>query len=414
MPRRFYQDWISSYVDLFGPRSEAPSHIHWWTACSMIGGACTRRIWIDEKTFRYYPNLFTIIVGPPAVIAKSTTLNLGINILSNLEHISIGADDTTYPALIVDLAKRQSDIQETFPEDDMDAEWIRQCAITLPISEFGTFFDPNDEKMVNGLTDLFDCRPIKIKDTKFAGRDVVEHPFVNLIACTTPDWINDKLKASIGGWGLSSRFIFVYANKKARFIPTPSKLWNLGEYEKGVEKLTHDLLDISQLAGPLYRSDKAEELWCDWYHSAMREIEEYNEEPSHNIWVSYFLGRKQVHIQKLSMLLSVSRGDSLIISEQDLATAIEKVNMVENEIKNIFTNIPQASSSALIEQSVLIRIKSEIMKTTDERILKLAVYGKVSYLVDSTTANRIIENAINRKEFKQVVAQGMTYLEIPC
>ncbi len=412
MPRRHHPDWISAYTNLFASRSEAPESIHWWTACSMIGGACTRRIWIDEKTFRYYPNLFTIIVGPPAVIAKSTTLGLGINILSNLDHISIGADDTTYPALIVDLAKRQSDIQDTFPEDDMDAEWIRQCAITLPISEFGTFFDPNDEKMVNGLTDLFDCRPIKIKDTKFAGRDVVEHPFVNLIACTTPDWINDKLKASIGGWGLSSRFIFVYADKKSQYIPTPSKLWKFDEYEKGVRELTNDLLEISQLAGPLYRSDEAEEIWSDWYHSAMKEIEEYNNKPDHNTWISYFLGRKQVHIQKLSMILCVARGDSLIISKDDLSNAIEKVNLIESGIKNIFTNLPQANSMALTEQGVLAAVRREIESVVDKRILKLSIYSKVSYLIDSTTANRIIENAINRREFKQVVSGGMTYLEL--
>lgn len=414
MPRRFFPDWISSYVDLFGPRSEAPSHIHWWVACSMIGGACTRRIWIDEKTFRYYPNLFIVIVGPPAVISKSTVINLGVNILKDIPHIAIGADNTTYPAFIQDLSKRQSDIQDTFPDNDMDAEWIRQCAITLPISEFGTFFKPEEEDMVNGLTDLFDCRSIMVKDTKFAGRDVVEHPFVNLIACTTPDWIRDKLTSSIGGWGLSSRIIFLWADEKTRFIPRPSKLWKLDEFEKGVQRLTNDLFEISQLAGEITWSHDADELWSEWYKSTMTEIQEYNKQPDHNTWVSYFLGRKQVHIQKLAMILSVSRSDSLVITEQDLTNAIIKVNSVENEIKNIFTNLPQASSSALTEQSVLVRIKSEIMKTTEERILKLAVYGKVSYLVDSTTANRIVENAINRKEFKQVVAGGMTYLEIVC
>ncbi len=411
MPRRHFPDWISSYVDLFGPRSEAPSHIHWWVACSMIGGALTRRVWIDEKTFRYYPNLFVAVVGPPAVISKSTTLNLGVNILSKLDHIAIGADNTTYPALVVDLAKRQSEVQDTFPDNDMDIEWIRQCAITLPISEFGTFFDPTDEDMVNGLTDLFDCRSIMVKDTKFAGRDVVEHPFVNLIACTTPDWIRDKLTSSIGGWGLSSRIIFLWADEKTRFIPRPSKLWKPNEFEKGMEKLTQDLTEISQLAGELTWSEEADNIWSTWYHSTMIEIQEYNKQPDHNTWVSYFLGRKQVHIQKLAMILSISRGDSLVISEQDLITAIEKVDLVENEIKNIFTNLPQASSSALIEQCVLVKIKSEIEQ--HNRILKLAIYGKVSYLVDSTTANRIIENAIARREFKQIVIGGMTYLELP-
>src|SRR5215472_13417976 len=149
---RHHRDWIDTFVTTFDSKTEAHPKLLFWTAVATIGGALTRRVWIEEVIFRFYPNFFIVFVAPPGLATKSTTINHGIKILKELEHIYLSADNTTYAAFIRDLARRHNELRALHAENAEDDLWIRQCAITCALSEFGTFFKPEDEDMVNGLT----------------------------------------------------------------------------------------------------------------------------------------------------------------------------------------------------------------------------------------------------------------------
>ena len=42
------------------------SEIHrTWSAITLVGGACERRIWIDVGSYITYPNLYVFLVAPP-------------------------------------------------------------------------------------------------------------------------------------------------------------------------------------------------------------------------------------------------------------------------------------------------------------------------------------------------------------
>lgn len=412
MPRH-YTDWITAYIQLFDGRTEAPTALHRWTAVSTIAGALTRRVWIDEITFKFYPNFYIVFVSPPGISTKSTAISLGINLLRELDHIYLAADNTTYPAFIRDLARRFSDVQETAEPDPVDNLYIRQCAVTAGLSELGTFFRVEDEEMVNGLTDLWDCRPIMVKDTKTSGTDIVEHPFVNILAGTTPDWVRDKLKQQIGGWGLSSRIIFVYTDKKARRVARPSKLWTAGEFEKCTVQLVDDLKQIALLNGGFSFSLAADQLAHSWYDAVAKQTEIHNSVDGADPWIGYFLARKQAHVHKLAMVLSVARGDSLVIDEVDLRDAISWVEEAEAEIPHIFALKLTPSPLARVENDLLGRIVNELLATPGFILPRIDLFAKMAKYVDSSTATRMLDNAIARGAFKQEIHQRIPYLRLP-
>ena len=407
MPRNF-NDWIAAYTDLFDPITETPTHLHFWTAVSTIAGALTRRVWIDEVTFRYYPNFCIIFVAPPGVVSKSTTMSHGMSLLRQLPHIKFAADTTTYPAFTKALADAHDPFIEINNDDPAKSDWINQCAMTAAISELGTFLKIEDEDSVNGFTDLLDCRDTAIKDTKNNGKDVIEFPYVNIIGCTTPLWIQDKLKSQIGGWGLSSRIIFIYADTKKQYLWSPAEAV-AGKriyFEKRRELLIRDLQKIGGLCGEATLTKDAAERCREWYNETQQHIEEYSKTPEFDNWVGYFLARKPVHVRKLSMILSVSRRDDLKIDLDSIDLAIKTIDEVEQDITKVFRVRPTPSANALQEQAILERLVGEVGAMDDQSIRKITALSRIARFVDSTTAGRILDSAISRGVFTNEVRSG--------
>lgn len=402
---RHYPDWIDAFVQTFDAKTEAPARLLFWTAVATIGGALTRRVFIDEVIFKLYPNWYVVFVAPPGIVTKSTTISFGTNILREMDNIYLSADNTTYPAFVQDLAAHYEELLHTDAADVEDALYIRQCAVTAAISEFGTFFKPEDEDMVNGLTDLWDCRPLVVKDTKHNGTDILEHPFVNILAGTTTKWIKDKIKLQIGGWGLSSRIIFVYESKKSKFVARPSKLWQPGEYDRISAALLDDLREIGELSGPMEFTPGADALADQWYNGHAQRMEAHGDADDADPWLGYFLARKQAHIHKLAMCLSVSRRSTLIITEDDFKDALAKVNEVELEVPWIFKHVSEPTAMALLEQDCVEKIL-DLIKEQGGEARRFDCYSKIARLVDSSTAKRFIENAIGRRTLSQRIAKG--------
>ena len=243
MPRRIFSDWIEAYCEL-GERTEAPQKFHHFTAVSAIAGALRRRVWIDERTFKIYPNHYIWFIAPPGVVQKSTTMSIGIDMLKELPFIKFGADITTWQGFITDLAGSREDF-ECAP-----GEFVPQCAMTISISELGNFIKKDDHDMINILTDLWDSRDGTFnKMTKTQGCDEIVNPFVNMIGATTPGWMQMNFRNHFGGWGLSSRILFVYGEEKARLVPRPSKAISKEWKDNHVRKLQEDLESISGLVG---------------------------------------------------------------------------------------------------------------------------------------------------------------------
>jgi hypothetical protein len=395
---RHHSDFLSAYTEAFGARSEAPERFHFWAAVSAIGGVLRRRVYIDEGTYRYYPNFYVLLVAPPGVVKKSTTIGIAKGLLRRVPGINIGADCATWQAFVEEVANAQDFFADG---DDPQADLIDQvhnitCAITHVISEFGTFFDPNDRIMVNILTELFDC---KIDDsfrkaTKTQGDDNIMNPFVNMLAGTTPRWVQDNFRGRFGGWGLSSRIMFLYADHPEQSIAYPHKVW-VDKYERVVEGLSEDLIEISKLCGRVTLTPDAEAFGEDWYKYHCDRIVTLNANPHHDPWLSYYLARKFDHVHKLALVLSASRGHSLRVELSDIETAVERCGQIEDELAKIFRSRETASREVNINMTAWAEIAAAIksheyvtVRWFRSHTVRLMTYGQSRALFDQLISSR--------------------------
>lgn len=341
MPRHF-NDFLQAYVETFTPKGEAPERFHFWVAASTVAGALRRRVYIDEGTFRWFPNMYIVLVGPPGTVKKSTTINAGARLLREVPGVHIGADCSTWQSFVEEVGEAQDMFAEGDPvaltEDALMAqEHTVTCAITLTISEWGTFLRPDDPDMINVLTELWDCKIDQAfrKATKTQGDDVLMNPFVNMIAGTTPKWMADNFRGRFGGWGFSSRCIFLHCAKPERFIAYPHKVWK-GEHAAVVGRFKDDLLAISKLQGAYTLHPDAEAYGEAWYERHMNRKMMLDEHPNHDPWLSYYLARKFDHAHKLAIVLAASRRDTLTITLDDLQDATARCDEIEDELALIF------------------------------------------------------------------------------
>ena len=406
---RRYPNWIAAYLDRVVPRTEAPERFHFWVASTIIAGVLRRRTYIDMEAFKWYPNLFLILVGPPGSVKKSTTINIGARLLRKVPDIHFSSDIITWEAFIEQLenavdifADPPSNNRFSFEDKHHDTR-----ALTSIISEWGTFIDPDKPLMINMLTELYDGKediPLR-KTTKTQGESIIHNPFVNMIAGTTPAWMIDNFKTKFGGWGFSSRCIFLYCLEPERFIAYPDETWR-GEFRSAMDELLADLIEISRLNGPMTITPDARDYGRQWYATHMQRKADLDRHPNHDPWLAYYLARKFDHAQKLAIILSAARSDGdRFITLPDLRSAIARCDEVELELANIFgSHAASQSRAGRLNMDVWRALESMIRKNNGgipERAayqftLRYMSYGETKAFFDHCTASNLLGREVSQ------------------
>jgi len=339
--KRNFNDWLGAYVQ-YASFSEAPARMHFWSGVSAVAGALRRRIWLDMAYFKWCANFYIVMVAPPGIVSKSTTVAIAMDLLRQVPGINFGPQVVTWPALVTSFAN----CNEAF---EIDGEWHTQCALTLESSEFGNLVNPSDRDMIDLLVTLWDSKQGSFKKmTKGNGEDLVENPWINLIACTTPAWIAGNFPEYVIGGGFTSRCLFVYTEQKEKFVPYPNLAVPKGLLETQ-RKLVQDLEHIAiTLIGGYKLSDEAIKWGSAWYEH------HYTTKNTHLEGDRFggYIARKQTHIHKLAMVLAASQRDELVITAEDLATANAMVSDLEKDMPKVFSKIGRTEESVQAERFV--------------------------------------------------------------
>jgi hypothetical protein len=336
---RNYCSWLDAFVE-HASIGEAPEHILWWVGVSTIAGALRRRVWIDEVFFQWTPNFYIVVVAPPGIVAKSTTANIGFNVLDDAGlGVHFGPDITSWQALIQEM----QGIGETFMHGETN---LTQHAITCAIDEFGTFLDPTNREQVDSLIRLYDGKMSNRafrKITKTQGSEEMHGPWVNIFGCTTPSWLNSHFPEWFIGGGLLSRCIFLHAERKRQrtaYLSQAVKKNSGFAFQRA--KLVADLQRIGEYVGPFSITPAAYEWGEKHYNFHWDKFEGAGEE------LQGYPARKQTHMHKLAMVISASRGHFPRIDVEHLVEAERRLSEIEPGISRVLaavgsTAVPKAS-----------------------------------------------------------------------
>ena len=320
--------------------------------------------------------MYIILVGPPGVAAKSTTMRQGLSMLEHVPDIRFGPQSMTWQALLQAFEQAQTSLH-------IDGEDRPMSCISVGIGELGTFFDPQNKELTDQLTALWDGQLERLaRRTKQDGEVVVTNPWLNIIACTTPAWLQERFpKVAIGG-GLTSRIVFVYGDKPRRFIPYPSQEPEAENYKAEQKALIYDLKHIATLQGQYRLTPEAIEYGSRWYVELKS-----GKIPDHLRSGRFdgYISRKQSHVHKLAIVLAASKRDELIITLEDLKEAERYVAEIEPDMAKVFESIGQhesAQTASEIEQYIQrtgVISSSDLWKvfysTMDMNAFKNAIYA---------------------------------------
>jgi hypothetical protein len=317
--------------------------------------------------------------------------------LHEVPGVYIGADVNTWQSFIEEVGNAEDMFAEGATIHGIDGLLEQKhtvtCAMSICISEFGSFFDPEDKQMVNMLTELYDGKsdiPFR-KRTKTQGSDTIINPFINMIACTTPKWMRDNFRGQFGGWGLSSRCIFLYADTPERYVPFPDEMWG-AQMKTWREPFIADLAEIAALQSTMTIHPDAREFWRAWYPEHGMRTRLLNKNQHHDAWLAYYLSRKPDHIMKLSMVLAVSR-NKLRIGLAELTDAVTHCNAIEDELSNVFRSYDEVNRVGKLNQDVWDGIANGI-KLAGGAIHERALYGFTMSFMDRRGTEGLIAHLI--------------------
>lgn len=337
-------DWLKDFVQ-YTSYGEAPPRIMYWCGVAAIAGALRRKVWFQQRDYQWSPNFYILIVGPPGLIRKSTSIDVGMRFLKQVENINMGPSIATWQALIEKIAQCREDV--TMPET---GEVFEQSCVTLALSEFGSFFDPLNRELVDNLTDLWDGKLGKIeKITKTSGCDLMVNPWINIIAATTPKWLAQNFGDNLVGGGLASRFIYLFGDMPIKDIAYPDRhMPDSLTMMRDERALAEGLRTIGSYAGRFEVTEEAYE-WGDKWYKEQRTQQRLLGSDSLE---AGFIVRKQTHLHKLAQVISAARYEFPMLTRAHLEEADSILSALDVDTRRVFGYVGQSKVTTAAREIV--------------------------------------------------------------
>lgn len=319
---RLLKNWLSSYMERVRHTEPSP-RFHMWTATMLVAAALGRKCWLTMGPETVYPNLYTVLIGPPGV-RKGSAMRYGMQILRGCAGIKI----TMAPKAVT--KEQFIEKLETAKEDIMiDGRMYTHSSLLVVAEELVVFMGENDHKRMGDLCELYDCPPLFDKETKTSGINFIVNPAVWLFAATTPNWVEVCMPQLAVGGGMTSRTIFVYSHNKGKHI----SFMKMQPFDSVLEqRLISDLAEISMMHGEFQIHASAKNTYDEWYEKVYPDMDLGDQR------LASFGERLPLMVVKLAMVLSAAKRESQVVHGEDIVTALSM-------FKDLLPDMPRAFGS---------------------------------------------------------------------
>lgn len=334
MTRRLKGNWVDEYCAYIHPASEAPVNYLLWSACTGIAACLKRSVWIDRKSWKMYPNMYTVLVGHPG-IGKGSAINPITNIIKESGCANIVGDRITIEYLLEKLAKG---FPAVTANGTGQVHFTKDSSCLISAAELQVFATASQFTLPI-MADLWDCREHPFDyGTKTQGKFIIDKPTVSMLGGSTTEWLVQSIPHSAVGGGFTRRVNFIYAKSKDKHLPWPSITGG-----SVLQDLIEDLRCISQLKGEMKFAKDAEPVFEDIYKTS--DAGDFDDEAT-----AAYKSSLWAHASKLAMTLSVAESDNLIITKEHMQKAVDEVRAVIAGIAMTFRAVGESSMVGAVDK----------------------------------------------------------------
>lgn len=304
--------WLRGYVDHARSVTDAPAIFHVGAGLVALAGAVGSAVsWRGGGNRESWPNLFVLVLAPSGIYRKSTSVDLGVDLLQR-----------ACPGVVLD--------REFSPE-----RFVRNLAAhptsVLKESEFSSLLERMKSSYMQGmkqrLTDLYDCqaeytRTIQGPSGGAGEKITIARPALSILAASTLDWLVESLTETDMRSGFMPRFLFFAASQKEP--EPPGGYW--AEADRATEaRLVGSLATLSRLEGSRVSFAPCHRRVVGWVaeHVSVAETEDVPEE------LMGLYSRLGHHLAKLCVLLQISDDGPSGQYEVRLETAERAITLLE-------------------------------------------------------------------------------------
>ncbi len=320
--KRECENWLKTFLEWTMPVSEAPESLLTWTGLFCISAVLKNKVRISKEYTKKYdimPHTYIIFVGPPGVVRKSTSAGYAQELIVEMNE-GLLAVDSAYVHLGPTSGSHVAIIDKMSNTTD--------GSMSIISGEFGNIVSTMPEETYDLFAKLFDtdASALRLEHSTRAHKDeVILKPNLNLLGCTTPDWIMQNTGYMLGG-GFAARTVFVFEYKaRQRRLFYRNVGPSLAKLNKLKKSLVKDLAHIGNIEGEVEpESEKLADKMEEWYQG-------YVDTPAER-GAETFQARKHIHTLRTAIVLSLCDRDDLIITETHFDQAIKLIDDVESKL----------------------------------------------------------------------------------
>lgn len=386
MYERRLSNFIDGFVE-FTDNSEAPLVYRKWVAVSVVAAVMQRKCWLvwDNIT---YPNMYIILVGPSGC-RKNTAMLPAQDMLRKIG-MRLSSESITREALIKELSEQQASYVT------QGGSQIMHSSMTILAKELTVFLGYDNRQLIMDLTDWYDCDDNWTYRTKGSGTYSIVGVWVNMLGGTTPTLLNSTLTSEAASGGLTGRMIFVYADRKGKSVPFPHLVASDSTL---LDALINDLNSISMIGGQYKIDEDFLDAYADWYPK-------YEQSPPFNDErLAGYIERRPKHMLKLSMILSAARGDSKIMTLQDMETADKMLKEIEVHMPKVMSGIGKSDIGGVISRVVASLAANGTM-------LRSELMSRFYQDIDKDGMNRVLATLSAMKKISVTPVEGSNDFKI--
>lgn len=218
---------LDEYLNLVDD-TESPTLYHRWCLLTSVGALLNRRTRFEMATGSVYPNMFTILLGPPGA-RKSTAISMSARILKQAGYRHIANGTTSAEQFLLDLKLGFDAIRVAANDLETLALDVPQL-LTAPCShvlvqagELQDFLGTSNVTFLTKLTNLWDNPEDYPYRLKSGTMELINKPTISLLGGATQTTFKKMFPLDVIGQGLLSRFMLIHGAgpRKRVFMPKP-------------------------------------------------------------------------------------------------------------------------------------------------------------------------------------------------